>query len=232
LRAAKAKAAQLMQPKIKMHGNLEGDATGLRSFCIKRSNTLYADEVAQADKLASGPQKVYRIWVRLLGVAQRGGRIIVWPLPDKAVSLKAKPPPESEEEVRLSGLVENLKTNASVVFSDGAHSWPCNRKRLGLKGAQVCHQKHEHVRRLKKAPMAGLSKVAGTQSIDACWRILDDYMPRVLHAKVRDSTGTSRTNPTLWTYVWSWVLRHNMTDAQRNNLFVELGLAVKASRPS
>ena len=167
------------------------------------------------------------MWVRLLGVSKRGSHhILIAPIEDKIVALDAKPPPESKEEVIMSGLLGHIKKSA-MVFCDGAQSWPASLKRKRLRGASVSHQDKEFTRQLTKAEQhKGLSKVAGTQSLDRRWGVLcNQYIPHGLHAKIREN-GVSDTNRNLFTYCWSWALRYNLNDAGRGNLWKPLGKAV------
>jgi hypothetical protein len=230
LRLAEAQCAQKRQKTMKLSGNLEADATGIRSLVVKRSNPNYKDTIADYERRRS-QQDHYRVWVRLLGVSKRGShQILIAPIEDKVVALDAKPPPESIQEIEASGLLGHIKKPA-VVFSDGAQSWPSALRGKRLRGAAVSHKDKEFTRHIEKAEQhKGLSKVAGTQSLDRRWGVLcNQYIPYTLHAKVREN-GVSDTNQNLFTYCWSWALRYNLNDAGRGNLWKSLGQAVSSIR--
>jgi hypothetical protein len=94
----------------------------------------------------------------------------------------------------------------TVVFADGAQSWKevvredfpqlCFPK-------QVVHSQGEYSKEVQTP--AGHSGLAGTQSLDQRWKQLDRYLPAELHTKKDHGV-----NPDLWTYVYSWLWRHNL----------------------
>lgn len=171
------------------------------------------------------PQQYYRLWIRLLGLCERKThRLVVWPLHNKATSLKAKPPPESKHEIRESRLLSKLK-HPVAVFSDGAHSWPVEVRATRAKHAACQHNQHQYTASSKlQAPVSAL---AGTQCIDTRWGVLvNSFMPVSLKAKARDDNGISMVNQRIFIYAWSFALRYNFNAAQRQKLWNSLGTAV------
>ena len=118
---------------------------------------------------------------------------------------KGKPPTESIDEIRDSGLLTQLK-HGTIVYPDGCQSWKTvarkNRKqRLVVKS--VVHMRSEWTRKVR---VRGRKKVAGTQQIDRCWQHLKKKCP---------SQMKNRTGPTIkarfWDRIYQWIYRHNMS---------------------
>ena len=223
LRMAECQAAKLRQESLLLQGDLEADATGLRSFVVKHTNRNFADQIAK-HKAKHGHQDVYRVWVRLLGVCERSSStLIISPLPGKVASMQSKPPPESLEEIEFSGLLSRLARGAAV-HSDGAHAWPLSVRGMPLHHSNVHHNFHQFT-----GP-SGLprqfSKLSGTQCVDRRWKSLClNYMPAELAARERDDSGVSAVNERLWTYCWSFALRQNMSPHDKADLWRALGKA-------
>ncbi|CAE7627147.1 unnamed protein product, partial [Symbiodinium sp. KB8] len=193
LRAAEATAAQRRQRSITLTGNLEADATGLRQLVLKRTNSNFSNAVQALEKKLPKPESHYRCWVRILGLCERKTRkLILAPIPDKVVTLKAKPPPESKQEIEESGLLQHIRRPAKV-YSDGALSWPPVLRARNLPFAETCHQNHQYTKELAGGSRK-FSKLAGTQCLDRRWGVLcNDYVPKTLNAKSRNEDG-SHTN--------------------------------------
>ena len=147
-------------------------------------------------------------------------RIAVEPLASKLVPPGSRPPPESVKEISDSNLLERAnKVLRLTVFSDGAFAWPKNIQDYPhLRSASVCHKRSEFVKVVPRR--SGSSTLAGTQSIDQRWRLLDAYIPSTLKTKL-----DHRINPSLYTYVYSWVWRHNLGD---KDIMTELGKLFRA----
>ena len=141
-------------------------------------------------------QPFCRIWVRLLGICERKSRklALAW-VPEKIVDLAAKPPPESKVEVDQSGLLQKVNRPAAI-YSDGAHAWPAALRGTPLPHGAARHNRHEYTRKVEMP--RGFSKLAGTQCLDKRWGVLcSEFLPKQLHAKVKNSEGVSIVNPLL-----------------------------------
>ena len=207
-----------------MTGDIEGDATGLRSTVIKRTNKYYQDGIKHLEQKMKIKDKVYRIWVRLLGIKERKtGKLLIHPIDHKICQVTAKPPPESAAEIEASGLLNQIKKPARL-HSDGAPAWPAQ-VRGKAHTANVVHSKKQYTRDLADhEAVRGLSKMTGTQMVDRNWKTLcNSFIPDAIHAKVRQSGGDTQINENLFTYCWAFVLRHNLDEASKENLWEALG---------
>jgi len=211
LRQLEAEAGMRQSQALLLEGDLEGDAHGLRQCWVSTKNKKFEKEVNAAKRCHPGKRpKVWKLHVRVAGLCQRDGLLALEPVQHKLVLPGGAPPPEDTEEVRATGLLKQAKPRASVVvFADGAPAW----KEVVTKDFphlffpdQVVHSRHEFVKEV--ATPAGHSSLAGTESIDQRWKRLDAYLPPEKHTK-----KDHEVDPSLWTYVYSWLWRHNLRGA-------------------
>jgi hypothetical protein len=141
-----------MSEKIVMKGNVEADAHRLKSFVVKDSNEALKGVIEEAQSLQKGAiPKHWRIYARLLGICSRSGAMVLKKLPPKAVTLDARPPPESAKEVRSSRILSRVVQSKTCIFSDGAHAWPCMAKERDMPVRQVVHLRHEYTKPIQPA---------------------------------------------------------------------------------
>ena len=146
------------------------------------------------------------LFLRILGMAQKGSRkMVVAPAALTLIAPKGKPPTESIDEIRDSGLLTQLK-RGTIVYPDGYQSWKTvarkNRKqRLVVKS--VVHMRSEWTRKVR---VRGRKKVAGTQQIDRCWKHLTKFCP----SQMKNRTGPT-INARFWDRIYQWIYRHNMS---------------------
>ena len=160
-------------------------------------------ESSQDAKKDYSKLKAWSLHVRMIGVTERGGKLVVRPLPDKLIAPASAPPPEAEAEIESTGIL-NVVSKKAILYTDGAPGWPKAAKRLrrDIKVRQVSHKKQEMVRRVR---MNSHVRMAGTQTIDSTWKHLDRYVPATLKVKIH-----GKVNPLLWQYVYSFVWRRNI----------------------
>jgi hypothetical protein len=210
-------AGQRASEQLKVSGDLEADATALRKTFVGHNNKDYKEEVALAKKRGS-VGTVYSLHLRVLGLCQRGGPLLLKILPHKLIKKGARPSPESTDEVMKSSILQHIKKRrSSVLFTDGAAAWPAALKKSKLSGVtcqQVRHKRGEFVKRV--ATSRSHSSLAGTQSLDARWKSLCDAIPT--NVPTRPNRATSSR---LFQYMWSWLWRHNMD--VNADLLTELG---------
>ena len=209
LRGKEAEAGLRESRSLKLTGNLEGDGHGLRKTFISANNEHFAKEIKAAKALHPNKEiKYFVLHVRLGGLCERGGRICIAPLSFKLVPPGARPPPESTIEIASSKLLDRAsQLKQLTIYSDGAHAWPkCIGNYPKLRSVAVAHKKSQFVKVVRRK--GGSSSRAGTQSIDQLWRQLDSYIPKELKTKYKH-----QVNNELYTYVYSWVWRHNLGDA-------------------
>ena len=200
LRTRVAKRAIVENRRGVLSGDLEIDEHGLRVTHISNRNPHF-----QKPKVRLGdPPKYWLLYVRVIGLRERGGRkMVVAFLPNKLVMPRAKPPPLSNEELTRCGLLKRC-AKGRVVFSDGAkayHHVITKFWRGKLKSRQVAHNRLEFTRRVRTP--RGHSKIAGTQSIDGTWKHLNKHLPSSIHTKREHDV-----NPRLKLYVMEWAWRH------------------------
>ena len=198
--------------------NLEGDGHGVRKTFVSIHNPHFKNEIKDAQ--ARNPDKNHKYFVlhvRLAGLCDGGGRIVVAPLAHKLVPPCARPPPESTKELRDAKILDSADPNYNLsVFSDGAFAWPnmCQAYPR-LRNLQVNHRNNQFVKDVDSA--CGSSSVAGTQSIDQRWRRLDEYIPK----EVQTKDSSHQVNDELYNYIWSWMWRQNMNNSA--DMFSKLG---------
>ena len=207
LRSAEVKVAQEQNRQGQVHGDLELDGHGLRSFHASPRNAKFHKYCSK--KLLKSKHKYFLTYIRVLGLRKRGsGRVFVHMLPPVCLPPKSKPPPESEVEVIQSGLLKRARKGSTVIHSDGA---------LGIKSAlekikrvkhrSVARKNMEFVRRIKP-PISGGSSLSGTQAIDSTWKTLNKSIPNELNTK-----KDHEMHPLIKSYVWSWAYRLNLRNA-------------------
>jgi len=229
IRAAEAKAGIAFCRRAKLSGSVEGDAQGLRKLYVSPQNGHFKEEIKDAlrrwksNKRNKGKlePKYWHGSIRVCGLKQRDGEGVLTILPTKLTPPGAAPPPESTAEIVESGLLQRFDEKAnSVLFSDGAPSWPkavkkvCNKK---VKTASVSHKKFQFVNKLRKKPV-GASRTAGTQCIDRWWESLDAFVPRQLSAKTHKG---GPVNQRLFNYCFAFAWRAQL--AANADLRAEVG---------
>ena len=238
LRAIEARAAHLQNASIKLGGNVEvqrnveGDGTVLRKMYLSKKNSLWQNEIMEAEKALKRrgvlPTSRRPVWVghiRYAAVCERGGPITIARLPTRVVSPHGPPPPEAFEELAKAGLLLRCDPKCNL-FTDGARSWPKlvkahNRKyKARVKLHEVVHLKGQFCKTVQKRHQ-GQSTIAGTESIDSRWMWVKAYVPTTVVAK-RDG----RENPLLDTYVFSYQYRVN-TRVAGKCLWSSLGALVR-----
>ena len=210
-----------------LRGNIEGDAHAVRKTWVSNKNEAeYGEELKAARQRCK--HKNPAAWVlhlRIAGMKERGGRIIIKKLPNKLVMPGGRPPVESYKELQQTEFLNQVAPK-SCLFADGAHSW-----KKYISGAKakhklsyrfVTHNRLQFTKKVRKAQKS-TSSVAGTQTIDRVWQSLNKYVP---------ATVKSRRNTMLWDYVHSWAWRHNiiMCEGGSPNWFNKLGEACRQGR--
>ena len=64
-----------------------------------------------------------------------------------------------------------------ALYADVALSWQKTAKDLKVPIVQVSHQRKVFAKQVS-APRRGLSTTAGTQSLDAAWKVLKQFLPQ------------------------------------------------------
>ncbi|CAJ1367957.1 unnamed protein product, partial [Effrenium voratum] len=125
----------------------------------------------------------FLLYVRCLGVTQRNSqKMAIAPAHLTLLPLPSKPPSESVQEIKDSGLLRQLAAGA-IVYTDGCASWKTAgkalpRKRLHFR--KVVHNKSEWT----KVTRVNLrARRAGTQQIDRCWHHLKKTMPSEMKSR-------------------------------------------------
>ena len=96
-----------------------------------------------------------------------------------------------------------------------------------MRFAEVSHKTKEFVRKKGQKVRVGgkvLSNMAGTQSIDSRWKLLDKYVPREQKMRKMCDDGRKGPNQDLMIYARSWQWRQWR---HSDDLFVELGAGMK-----
>ena len=189
-------------------GQCEADGTCLRTLRISSSSRTFANQVALWKRAHSGravPRR-FLLYVRCLGVTQRNSqKMAIAPAHLTLVPLPSKPPSESVQEIKDSGLLRQLAAGA-IVYTDGCASWKTSgkalpRKRLHFR--KVVHNKSEWT----KVTRVNLrARRAGTQQIDRCWHHLKKIMPSEM--KSRGPSGL--INSRLWTRAYQFLYRRSL----------------------
>ena len=98
-------------------------------------------------------------------------------MPTKVTVPGARPPTESLEQVRSSGLLEKVdaRKNKACCFFDGNKARQSHARSLGLQTRQVTHQNREFTRELAD-PVPRKSALAGTQKLDRDWLRLKCFL--------------------------------------------------------
>ena len=201
--------------KMKLGGEVEVDGTCLRTLNIAPNTRSFA-QLVQNWKVKNPRKRVppkFLLFLRVLGMTQRGSsKMIVAPAALTLTAPKGKPPTESFDEIRDSGLLSRLSAG-TVVYTDGCRSWNTvarQQRKKYLVVKSVVHSKSEWTRKVK---VRGKNKLAGTQQIDRCWFHLKKFCPKQMK---------SRTGPTLngrfWDRIYQWVFRHNSRKWQIHKL--------------
>jgi hypothetical protein len=200
---------------------------------VSSSNKNFTQEILEAKTrfLGKKPSKVkkeeatklvYILHHRIIGVCKRGGGLAIKMLPPKLVPKGGRPPVESAEEIKQSGLLRRIpRRGKHVLHTDGAASWPKAIRELGLTGVlsrQCNHTMKKFSHPVETPPKH--SKLSGTMSVDGRWKSAQDFVPKQLAGK-----KDGNVNPGVERYVWSWLWRHNLAD--RKKLMEELGKLCK-----
>lgn len=182
----------------------------LGRFFVKPDNIFYADQIQDLQQKKRACLKSYPVHVRVVGAIQRGGLMVVKFMTPKVTLPKARPPVESIREIDRSGLAKYIGADKNTaIYSDGAPSWRTFAKKLKIPVAQVSHQQRQYAVQLRRAPRPKLSKVGGTQCIDAAWGSLKRFMPKQVKRKGK-MKGVSCMNATLERRVYQWLWRKNL----------------------
>jgi hypothetical protein len=240
LRQAEAAQGLKQHRSLRLEGQVEADATLLRTGWVSNNSLLWPAELQEAranfvkanerrgKKLGANRRpkpvpKAWRLHVRVLGLTERAqGQVLVKLLPCKLLPPGGPPAPEGTEEVLCSGLLARCKPG-TVVHSDGAHAWPAAVKKvnsfhkLKLRHFQVCHARKQYSK--KVVGPRGKQLLAGTQALDSRWRHLKAAMSNSLNAKTRGAL-----NEQLQESVLAWQWRCNLR-AQQKPLFEALAKA-------
>jgi hypothetical protein len=170
---------------------------------------------------------VYSLHVRIAGLCERGGKFSIVRLPHKLVVKGGAPPPEAEDELVEAGLLRQIKKEArrkTPLFVDGCVSWKNAVRTLGLNHVQVIsvsHSAKEYC--LPKDGVVGLSQLGGTQSIDCRWMHLDRYIGTHINTRSADHS----VNADLYMLMYSWLWRHNLSTAEKEQFRGTLGKLFK-----
>ena len=205
-----AAAGKKAMSLIRLRQEIECDATSLGRFFVKPDNIFYADQIQDLQQKKRACLKSYPVHVRVVGAIQRGGLMVVKFMTPKVTLPKARPPVESIREIDRSGLAKYIGADKNTaIYSDGAPSWRTFAKKLQIPVAQVSHQQRQYAVQLRRAPRPKLSKVGGTQCIDAAWGSLKRFMPKQVKRK-GNMKGVSCMNATLERRVYQWLWRKNL----------------------
>ncbi|CAK9038637.1 unnamed protein product [Durusdinium trenchii] len=205
-----AAAGKKAMSLIRLRQEIECDATSLGRFFVKPDNIFYADQIQDLQQKKRACLKSYPVHVRVVGAIQRGGLMVVKFMTPKVTLPKARPPVESIREIDRSGLAKYIGADKNTaIYSDGAPSWRTFAKKLKIPVAQVSHQQRQYAVQLRRAPRPKLSKVGGTQCIDAAWGSLKRFMPKQVKRKGK-MKGVSCMNATLERRVYQWLWRKNL----------------------
>lgn len=218
LRSVEAKAGAVVCRRAKLKGNLEGDAHAIRKVYVSAKNEHFKIEIAEALKRWKGhkknkdktPPKYWQGSLRLCGIKQRDGAVVIAVLPIKLTPPGAAPPPESTDEILESKLLTRVDDKGfAILFSDGAKGWPKAIKQSGrrnIKNYAVSHKKFQFTAKLRKKPIGG-SRTAGTQCIDRWWESLDSFIPSQLHAKRKGGGINEAITDYCFAFAWRSHLR-------------------------
>ena len=124
----------------------------------------------------------------------RAGPMLLQFLPAKLVPQGPSPPSESSEEILNSGVLGHVPTRRkTLLFTDGAASWPKAVKAQGRRNVQTRFARHFLKEFIREVPsLRGHSRLAGTMSIDSRWKSLKSYLESTWSAK-----KARRVNPML-----------------------------------
>ena len=100
--------------------------------------------------------------------------------------------------------MERAPSNAHM-FGDGSRAIKNEALALQLVYKEVVHALLEFSR---DVTLDGQEVIAGTQSVDWRWDILDTYIPQSVHSTVKRQ-GHNCVNPELLQYTWAWQWRVN-----------------------
>ena len=222
---AEGKAGLAAIDGIQLKGNLEGDAHALRQTWVSDKNeATYGHELRAARKNTKLElPKAWKLHLRVVGIMERGGKLVLKRLDAKLVHPLAKPPVESYPELVASKLIDHVQTG-SCLNTDGAWSWKryvaTHKGKKRILSRNVVHSKMEYVK--KAAKVRGLSALVGTQAIDRAWQSLDRFLP---------ATMNSKRGMRVWSYVHAWLWRRNLAcrDGQVD-WYSEVGHACERAR--
>ena len=134
---------------------IECDATGLGKFCVRRSDPNFSKQVRILDARSGQKLKAFPAHVRVLGMKQRSGPMLLSVLPPKSPKLtlpRSVPPVESWEDIANSNLLRCVATSGPrALYADGATAWKRAANHLGIACHQVSHSAKEFRRERKRA---------------------------------------------------------------------------------
>ena len=189
---------------------IECDATGVGKFWVRRSDPNFSEQVMVLDARSGQKLKAFPAHVRVLGMKQRSGPMLLSVLPPKLTLPRSVPPVESWEDIANSNLLRRVATSGPrALYADGATAWKRAANHLGIACHQVSHSAKEFTRERKRArnepsSSRGLSLVCGTQTIDRAWAQMKQMFPQNVPLKIRTEHG-SHQHPTVETRVYSWL---------------------------
>ena len=155
----------------------------------------FSEQVMVLDARSGQQLKAFPAHVRVPGVKQRSGPMLLSVLPPKLTLPISVPPVESWEDIANSILLRRVATKRAA-------------NHLGIACHQVSHSANEFTRERKRArnepsSSRGLSLVCGTRSIDRAWAQMKKMFPQHAPVKIRTEDG-SHQHPTVETRVYSW----------------------------
>ena len=164
------------------------------------------------DTKAGKAFKAFPAHVRVIGMKQIRGSMIMQLLPPKLCLPKSSPTVESWADIDSSCFMDRVaRSGKRAIYTDGALAWKSMATELRIPCRQVSHQSKQFVAR-RSGPQPhlsqGLSKLKGTQSIDRAWRVLKRNLPQ---CSLKRQTGASlEVSPLLATHVFSRAWRYNL----------------------
>ena len=161
-----AKSGEKAMSQFQLRGNIEGDAHAVRKTWVSNKNEAeYGEELKAARQRCKHTNPAaWVLHLRIAGMKERGGRIIIKKLPNKLVMPGGRPPVESYKELQQTEFLNQVAPK-SCLFADGAQSW-----KKYISGAKakhklsyrfVTHNRLQFTKKVRKAQKS-TSSVAGT----------------------------------------------------------------------
>ena len=111
-------------------------------------------------------------------------------------------------KLRISGILSRVSAaRPAALYADGARAWSKAALFLNIKCFHCVHQKKEYsVPITDQVVPRGLSKEAGTQTLDADWKSLKSWLPQ--NGSKKEGKGVKAKHSTkLEVRVWQWLFR-------------------------